>query len=578
MATFDSKVPRVGRFSNPDLQYMGLPTGVPLNEPFPTDCSAAIDMTALTVANFRPSLPQDCNDNGVNDLDDIVLGTSADVNDNGVPDECEPSALFVNAAASPGGTGSSWDDAFKDLQDALEATPGPCEAPISEIWVAAGCYTPDRGTGDRTMSFQLRSGMEIYGGFAGDEETREERDPVANPTVLSGDLLGNDLPAFTNYVENSLHVVAAGPGVNATAVLDGFVITGGSADGGCCEDDRGGGLFLDQASPTIRRCIFRANQAVGAPGSSTGGAVSHGSGQASFIDCVFDGNRARSGGAMLHAGEAQLINCLFVGNMAFSGSGGCLYNFDDPVMINCVFSGNSATSKGGVLYNVGGSPSMAILTNCTLAGNTAGGSGGGIYNEGSGLHSPALNNCILWGNSDAGGMDETAQMSTNVGAPTVDFSTVQGLTGALGGTGNIGSDPLFVDADGPDGVVGTADDDLRLLEGSPAIDAANNAALPAEVTTDFDGGPRFVDDPAADCPQAPGQCGTAPIADMGAFERSEAPCPWDCGGDDDGVVTIVDFLVLLAQWGQAATCDVDDSGTVDVLDFLEMLANWGLCP
>ena len=70
------------------------------------------------------------------------------------------------------------------------------------------------------------------------------------------------------------------------------------------------------------------------------------------------------------------------------------------------------------------------------------------------------------------------------------------------------------------------------------------------VLRDLDGNPRFVDDPdTADCPQMPGACGTPPVVDMGAYELQPPPCPWDCGGDNDGTVGIVDFLALLAAWG-----------------------------
>ena len=58
----------------------------------------------------------------------------------------------------------------------------------------------------------------------------------------------------------------------------------------------------------------------------------------------------------------------------------------------------------------------------------------------------------------------------------------------------------------------------------------------------------------------------------------ECECPWDCGGDNDGNVGIVDFLGLLAQWDQVGTpCDIDGGG-VGINDFLELLANWGPCP
>jgi hypothetical protein len=55
-------------------------------------------------------------------------------------------------------------------------------------------------------------------------------------------------------------------------------------------------------------------------------------------------------------------------------------------------------------------------------------------------------------------------------------------------------------------------------------------------------------------------------------------CPWDCGDPADGMVDVVDFLALLAQWGQSGTsCDVNGGG-VDVTDFLEIVGNWGSCP
>ena len=58
----------------------------------------------------------------------------------------------------------------------------------------------------------------------------------------------------------------------------------------------------------------------------------------------------------------------------------------------------------------------------------------------------------------------------------------------------------------------------------------------------------------------------------------EGACPWDCGGDNDGDVGIVDFLALLAQWGGPGPCDLDGGGGVGITDLLELLANWGPCP
>ena len=78
----------------------------------------------------------------------------------------------VDADAS-GATCMNWVDACGDLQTALDlAVPG------DEIWVAEGSYRPDRGTGDRKGTFQLLSGVAIYGGFAGTETSRDQRDCV----------------------------------------------------------------------------------------------------------------------------------------------------------------------------------------------------------------------------------------------------------------------------------------------------------------------------------------------------------------------------------------------------------------
>ena len=143
--------------------------------------------------------------------------------------------------------------------------------------------------------------------------------------------------------------------------------------------------------------------------------------------------------------------------------------------------------------------SSAMVTNCTFSGNTAIDSGGGMSNFNS---SPMVTNCILWSDSP----DEIAG-----GTPTVTFSDVQG---GFPGTGNIDADPQFIDADGPDNIPGTEDDDLRLSPGSPCIDAGDNTAVPLGVTTDLDGNPRFVDDPGI----ADTGIGPAPVVDMGAYE------------------------------------------------------------
>ncbi len=384
--------------------------------------------------------------------------------------------ILVDAAATGAGDGSSWEDAYTDLQVALAAGPvWPC---MVEIWVAEGVYAPAEPGGDRAATFHLTNGLAVYGGFAGDEVDRSERDPAAHPTILSGDLNGDDDTDGDN-TENSYHVVT-GPGT--TAILDGFVIMGGNADGGVFADNIGGGMLNDAGGPQVSNCTFIDNTAI------------------------------EFGGAVFNMQDAQ------------------------PVFVNCVISGNSA-EVGGAMYNFDSSPS---LTNCTISGNTAQ-QRGGIHNAGVSGSNPTLANCILWGNEDAGGMDEPAQLGANgVSTVAINHSCVQGLSGGFGGVGNIGDDPLFVDADGPDDLTGTLDDDLRLALGSPCNDAGDNGVL-GSVTRDLAGLPRFLDDPTA----ADVGVGTAPIVDMGAFEQFA-----DC--NDNGVPDALDIAA-----GTSEDCDLN---------------------
>ena len=125
--------------------------------------------------------------------------------------------------------------------------------------------------------------------------------------------------------------------------------------------------------------------------------------------------------------------------------------------------------------------SSSTVTNCTFSGNTAAISGGGMSNQNNSTSDIA--NSIFWGNTDTDGtnMDESAQISSDgTSSATVDFSDIQGLDMFSSGTGNIDADPLFFDPEGRDDEVGTEDDNLRLLHGSPVIDAGQNDAVPPD--------------------------------------------------------------------------------------------------
>lgn len=393
--------------------------------------------------------------------------------------------LFVNAnagAVARGDPGSSWDSAFIDLQDALDLA-ASLPRPV-EIWVAEGMYTPDRGTGDRNAAFRMSDGVSMYGGFSGTESLRDERNPDAHLTILSGDLAGNDSPGFQNNSDNSYHVVIAnGTGKDYVTIIDGFVITSGNATGPSFEEgliDRGGGMLIFRGSPTVSRCVFEANQ-----GTLAGG---------------------------LHVeslSRPTLNGCRFVGNRASSGGGMVCHSNGDAIIVNSAFSGNAATD-GAAMYIFASTPT---LTNCTISFNIATSGTGGVFNIGK---VTTITNSILWGNSDAGGTDESAQLG---GANwSINHTCVQGWTGSLGGLGNTGDcAPDFLNARGNDNKFGTADDDLRLSFDSPNLDAANADAdtdnplvgLQPLPGTDANGGPRVL----------------GPAVDRGAYEFNLSSIP-----------------------------------------------------
>ena len=99
--------------------------------------------------------------------------------------------IYVDIDATGADDGTSWSNAFTDLQAALAAS-----ASGDEIWVAEGTYLPT-DTADRTISFAMKDGVGIYGGFDGTETLRSQRNPAVNVTVLSGDIGGSGVPPTT---------------------------------------------------------------------------------------------------------------------------------------------------------------------------------------------------------------------------------------------------------------------------------------------------------------------------------------------------------------------------------------------
>ncbi|MFC1677883.1 right-handed parallel beta-helix repeat-containing protein [Planctomycetota bacterium] len=310
---------------------------------------------------------------------------------------------YVDAGASPGGSGASWVSPYKYLQDALAVVSSG-----DEIWVAEGTYKPDQGgsvtPGDRTETFQLKNGVAIYGGFPSGGGAWESRDPNTYKSTLSGDLNSNDGPDFANYGENSYHVVT-GSGTNTTAVLDGFTISRGNGNGGFSTGDCGGGMYNSGGSPTMINCTFNENVV----SSEGGGIYNDFSSNPNLTQCRFVGNSANGdGGGMCNTNSSSptLTNCTFQANSSTSWGGGGMYNYDNcnPTLISCTFNENFALNGGGGIYNF---HNITTLTDCTFTDNwTTNNRGGGIYNY---ECSSTLTNCVFNTNSttnhDGGGMN-----------------------------------------------------------------------------------------------------------------------------------------------------------------------------
>ncbi len=346
--------------------------------------------------------------------------------------------IYCDEQAPGAKDGSSWTDAYICLQTALSDASAE-----TEIRVAQGVYRPDRymhpktnrmvPSGDPERSFSLKNGVVIKGGYAGwGTPDPNARDVDAYPTILSGDLLGNDIelgdltapnmadilkdPSFS---DNTYWGVVRASGVDNSAVLDGFTITGGFiflpieiADGFSMKEPMlaldwdmlgfdGAGAYLFNASPKFIRCTFYRNVVHVRPSLAQGGAaVALRGGSPLFEECVFTENLAFGGGGAAHgaallccAGTGAtrtmpvLTNCTFTGNVVAGTdtrtAGGAIALFDGaPQFTHCSFVGNqNRVIRGGAVYIE--RRATATFTDCTFEHNVAY-TGGALYNNAGG--------------------------------------------------------------------------------------------------------------------------------------------------------------------------------------------------
>ncbi len=416
--------------------------------------------------------------------------------------------IYVNDNASGSNDGTSWANAYTDLQVAIAASGAQ-----DEIWIAAGTYKPH--TSDRNTAFSLKSNVNVYGGFSGSETQVSQRNILANPTILSGDFNNDDdyssFP-FSNISENARTIVKS----SGTTYLDGVVIQGGNSElTSGAESTSGGGIYTSGGTMTLKNATVTHNTAaVRGGGAAHLGAANYEN--VSLIEnhgTVGTGIRGRGGGIYSDA-LLNLNHVRFIGNQA--GSGGGLRSLNgEGTFENVVFDSNLAETGGGGLHLQSSARTETFtVRNATFINNRAetpgassSGVGGAIYNLGSTLN---VENCVFSGNSaEQRGVSYNQDATLTYTHCTFSNNTSDSLneefSNAFGGTtlfqnslfwqtrphqalaaGNVSAttDPFVNSANplGTDGTARSADDGLRITTGATeVIDQGTDGVLATDI-------------------------------------------------------------------------------------------------
>ncbi|QQS29974.1 MAG: hypothetical protein IPM47_03205 [Sphingobacteriales bacterium] len=327
---------------------------------------------------------------------------------------------YVKPTATGTGTGNSWANASGDLQAMIDAS-----AVGDEVWVATGTYKPGAyPTGctgcstTRDYAFLIKSGVSVYGGFAGTESAKDERNITANPTILSGDLNGNDVFDINNggYQsgtgdDNCHHVVVMRAATSGhTSVFDGFLVTGGNADG--------------TGNITFSSVNIPKNSGGGMYARNISGCTQ------TLTNNSFYNNMAGYGGGFysLNFGSQTISNNAFYNNIVNNAGGGLdLTNYNTQIVDNNTSYNNRAVSGGGAsIGNVSGSQTV---TNNAIYNNAITGTGGGlsISNSNASGQQTITNNTIYnnTSTSNSGGL-----YTTNFGTQNISNNTIYNNTGS----------------------------------------------------------------------------------------------------------------------------------------------------
>ncbi len=403
---------------------------------------------------------------------------------------------YVNTNATGNNDGSSWSNAFVELQTALKYSRNN----LSEIWVANGTYKPGAV---RTSAFKLNTeNLEVYGGFDGTENSLTDRDLNSAETILSGDVLNNDVGvSFVNSTrnENNYHVILLQAN---NVILDGFKVNNGHANVSSSSiSSYGGAIVVSDAvnSLNLKNCEFNNNMGY------TGGAIRayfNTDASVEITNCIFNDNLSRYGSSLyLLANNNRTVtvdvsNSLFINNTS-----------RDINASNKSYTGSSAWVRANGTNSI----VTTTITNCTFSNNedigTQSGSERGTLalgkrTDGSSTHNATISNSIFYNNKGASNAVTLAVNKGHTSATnqtlvynSIDEDSFSNLT-ALTNTSN--NTPLFVDV---------ANNNFKLQSSSPAINAGDNSKIPSGLLSDLANNNRIFNT----------------IVDMGVYEFGSNP-------------------------------------------------------
>lgn len=308
----------------------------------------------------------------------------------------QPLRIHVDPASPGPQTGRTWHEAFHDIPAALAVAPSG-----SQVWVREGTYVPTAPAPGLEPTFAVPAGVALYGGFAGNETSLDQRDPLAHPTILSADVAGDDVydpnpGTFYLGSDNVAHIVTIQGGARPTRI-DGFTLVGALGGPGGCILAQGGTVEVARCKLEWTSCL------------EGGGLLATAGAQVTLEDCEFADNwlwnNSLGGGALMVDGGSSVVatNCQFLRAYGTTTLAGALLGISVHVRENsdfqalgCTFADNVglptsqwAGTMGGAIYLETGA---VIARSCTFSGNHASFAGGAITNDSGTL---TLEDCLF---------------------------------------------------------------------------------------------------------------------------------------------------------------------------------------